>query len=495
MDRDAAIVEIETLKEKRKQLAQQMEAFMGIEFDEKQLKEDLYAAFIKHHRKQFPQITIGRIHEYFLKQRNALGRQAIVDVVKDELYTALGNPNSQFWGQIDLETAIDICCYARYIDPNKRRENSPVIVMNDITKRVESQLNINEEGEGSSGTFNMEHGVSAMTSEDMQTEDWNVDDAPEGSDKLLEDLVDHFLAKADNASGAKSEKCSIIIRSSVLEKPIQIPYRGLAQNTPQVVMEQFDAVDQSGKRMGRPSLYSQPIHIEIVMGPSHDEALELLKQGQGGLGRKSREIHQGVDINNLIPVHNETLNRPANVHCLLLAVQLKILHVNLDKTILANKKFQRLVNGQNKNARFKREFLIKEMLQHLFRYGIRYPTCAPQYTVEEHVPMLQRYLNLRFPGKYRISIFGERGKLRPLWKGTERAEHEIALYLKDEHYYGIRNVNALFGSYYCIDCEAPYSKKIDHRQKCVASALDVVGWVLDFHAKCLKTFQKNVYNV
>ena len=91
----------------------------------------------------------------------------------------------------------------------------------------------------------------------------NVDDAPEGSDKLLEDLVDHFLAKADNASGAKSEKCSIIIRSSVLEKPIQIPYRGLAQNTPQVVMEQFDAVDQSGKRMGRPSLYSQPIHIEV----------------------------------------------------------------------------------------------------------------------------------------------------------------------------------------------------------------------------------------
>jgi len=40
------------------------------------------------------------------------------------------------------------------------------------------------------------------------------------------------------------------------------------------------------------------------MGPSHDEALELLKQGQGGLGRKSREIHQGVDINNLIPVIN-----------------------------------------------------------------------------------------------------------------------------------------------------------------------------------------------
>nr|CAD2176394.1 unnamed protein product [Meloidogyne enterolobii] len=486
MDRHVAEVAIESLKEKRIRLAHQLEVLMGIELDEKQLKEDFYAAFIKHHRKQYPQITIGRIHEYFLKQRNALGRQAIVDVVKDELYTALGNPNSQFWEQIDLETAIDICCYARYIDPKKRRENSPIIIMNDITKRVESQLNINEEGEGTSGTITMEHAemsrskivgefpikhfYSEEVSENIKSTKFkigvfrtvftvkNVNDAPEGSDKLLEDLVDHFLAKADNASGAKSEKCSIIIRSSVLEKPIQIPYRGLAQNTPQVVMEQFDAVDQSGKRMGRPSLYSQPIHIEIVMGPSHDEALELIKQGQGGMGRKSREIHQGVDINNLIPVHNETLNPPSNVHCLILAVQLKILHVNLDKTILENKKFQRLVNGQNKNAIFKREFLIKEMLQQLFRHGIRYPTCAAEYTYDEHVPMLQRYLNLRWPAK--------------------------------GHYYGIRNLNALFGSYYCIDCEAPYTKKIDHRKKCVAKCPRCCGMGFGFPCKVLEDFSK-----
>nr|CAD2201045.1 unnamed protein product [Meloidogyne enterolobii] len=73
----------------------------------------------------------------------------------------------------------------------------------------------------------------------------NLDDAPDGSDALFEDLIDLFIARADAADGSKSEKCSIIIRSSVLEKPIQIPYRGLAQNTPSVVMEQFDAVDQS----------------------------------------------------------------------------------------------------------------------------------------------------------------------------------------------------------------------------------------------------------
>jgi len=51
----------------------------------------------------------------------------------------------------------------------------------------------------------------------------NIEDAPEGTDQLLEDLIDYFISKADKSSGAKSEKCSIIIRSAVLEKPIQIP--------------------------------------------------------------------------------------------------------------------------------------------------------------------------------------------------------------------------------------------------------------------------------
>lgn len=91
----------------------------------------------------------------------------------------------------------------------------------------------------------------------------NVEEAPQGRENLLEQLIEHFYVRAYRAAGARSEKCSIIVRSSVLERPIQIPYRGLAQNTPQVVMEQFDNVDQSGQRMGRPSIYSQPIHIEV----------------------------------------------------------------------------------------------------------------------------------------------------------------------------------------------------------------------------------------
>uniref|UniRef100_A0A914MC23 Uncharacterized protein n=1 Tax=Meloidogyne incognita TaxID=6306 RepID=A0A914MC23_MELIC len=189
MDQHVADIALEELKEKRTRLARKLVQLHGAEYDEKQLKSDLYNAFIQHHRNRFPQIGLVRIHEHFLKERQALGRQAIVDVVKNELYSALGHPNSKYWEQIDLQSAIDVCCYRRYIPSKKKREISPVIIMNDITKRLESQLNIEthasqdlaDGGEGpSSTTTNAQDNVSIFapgtvhymsTSEEIHSEE------------------------------------------------------------------------------------------------------------------------------------------------------------------------------------------------------------------------------------------------------------------------------------------------------------------------------------
>ncbi|CAK5079722.1 unnamed protein product [Meloidogyne enterolobii] len=225
------------------------------------------------------------------------------------------------------------------------------------------------------------------------------------------------------------------------------------------------------------------------MGPSHEEAAELIRE-KGGTGRNRREIDQGVDLNNLIPVNNENLTPPANVHCLILAVQLKIQHVNMTNSAYDKVKFHRLVNGQTKNSKIKREVLIKEMIQQMLKNRIRYPSNAKEYTVEEHVPMIQQLLDILFPSKYRISVFGDHGRMRPIWKGQKRAEHEIALFLKEGHYYGIRNVNALFGSYYCLDCEAPFHDKKVHRQTCVAKCPRCCGMGFGFPCLEINGFSK-----
>jgi len=38
------------------------------------------------------------------------------------------------------------------------------------------------------------------------------------------------------------------------------------------------------------------------MGPSTEEALEMVQKARGGSGRNKREIEHGIDLNNLIPV-------------------------------------------------------------------------------------------------------------------------------------------------------------------------------------------------
>nr|CAD2200857.1 unnamed protein product [Meloidogyne enterolobii] len=256
-------------------------------------------------------------------------------------------------------------------------------------------------------------------------------------------------------------------------------------------MEQFDAVEQSGKRMGRPSIYSQPIHIEIVMGPSHDEAQELIRKGQSGSGRKPREIMRGIDMNNLIQVHNENLGEPFKYYCLILAVQLTILYVNLEKTTSAQKNFMRLVNENGAKYKLNRIILIKKMLEQMKKHGIRFPLGLQQYIVEEHAPLIQKLLNEQFPGEYRLAIFGETGQMKSLWKGRERAKKDICIYLMNGHYYGIRNVNTLFGKdmYYCIECESPYQRKTEHRQNCIAKCQRCCGIGSDFPCKEIEGFE------
>uniref|UniRef100_A0A1I8C2A8 DNA-directed DNA polymerase n=1 Tax=Meloidogyne hapla TaxID=6305 RepID=A0A1I8C2A8_MELHA len=319
----------------------------------------------------------------------------------------------------------------------------------------------------------------------------NADEAPQGRELLLEQLIDHFFVRAYRGSGARSQKCSIIIRSSVLERPIQVPYRGLAQNTPQVVMEQFDTVDQSGQRMGRPSIYSQPINIEIVMGPSHEEALKLVRKDREGTGRRRREIHNGIDVNNIIHVQNEDLPSPYNRHCLLLAIQLTMLYVSKPKTPLASVQFQRLTQGSDIKSKYNRTQLIKTTLIQMKNNKIPYPRNERIYNVDEHVPLIQKLLDIQFPGQYRIAIFGEFGRTKSIWKCKKRARNDICLYLKDEHFSGIRKLNTFFGTdYYCLDCEATYKCKKTHRAKCLAKCPRCCGMGIDYPCEEIEGYMK-----
>lgn len=76
-------------------------------------------------------------------------------------------------------------------------------------------------------------------------------------------LLEHFIDQADWNSGTFPERYSVIIRSDLLERPIQIPYATWEQNTIPVIMREFEKVEQSNKRKGMQSMFEAPLNVSF----------------------------------------------------------------------------------------------------------------------------------------------------------------------------------------------------------------------------------------
>ena len=139
-----------------------------------------------------------------------------------------------------------------------------------------------------------------------------------------------------------------------------------------------------------------------------------------------------------------------------------------EKDNRAKCRFDKLVNGKGRVSINRRNTLILGMIKGMHMAGIKYPLFETTYTVEKHLPMIQQYLDIKYPKLFRLSVFGTSGQMKPIWKGPNRARHELCLYLANGHYFGIRKLNTLFGAPYCIDCEGVYSNERSHRIKCLA---------------------------
>nr|CAD2205759.1 unnamed protein product [Meloidogyne enterolobii] len=131
------------------------------------------------------------------------------------------------------------------------------------------------------------------------------------------------------------------------------------------------------------------------------------------------------------------------------------------------------------------------MLSQMKQHKVPYPMNEKIYNVDEHVPLVQKLLDILYPGQYRIAIFGDRGNAKPIWKGKKRAHNELCLFLKDEHFSGIRKLNTLFGTdYYCLDCETTYDKKKNHRATCLAKCPRCCGMGIDYPCEEIEGYMK-----
>jgi len=190
-------------------------------------------------------------------------------------------------------------------------------------------------------------------------------------------------------------------------------------------------------------------------------------------------------------------------YCLFLAVQLTKKYLELkpgNKT--ENVQFQRILRSPRKAIM--RLALVIQLLVDMNTYGFEIPLDLPAYTVSEYAPMLQQYFDRRYgAGAYRLTIFSSLGTLKPIYKGNNfPARCELCLYLWEGHFWGIRRFNNIFGTtFYCLDCERPFTKKDKHTIRCRAKCKQCCGIGFGFPCDdepgyervcegCNKTFRK-----
>jgi hypothetical protein len=215
-----------------------------------------------------------------------------------------------------------------------------------------------------------------------------------------------------------------------------------------MIMAEFDKVEQSFRAKGLPSLFSQPLHIELLLGPSNDEVNELLHSA--GSGRKKTEIFRNVNASSLIIIAEGEYDATNN-YCLFDAIAMGILYrknleiedVRQRKT--AQKQFERLATQQGFYEQ-RRKQMRMELLDHIIASGFNIPYDLAAYSTNEHLPLIQQYFyQLPQPQQCRLIVFGEHGMFKPLFKGSKRARYDIPLFISEGHFFPIRNLNTFMG--------------------------------------------------
>ncbi|KAH7702549.1 putative DNA polymerase, partial [Aphelenchoides avenae] len=85
----------------------------------------------------------------------------------------------------------------------------------------------------------------------------------------------------------------------------------------------------------------------------------------------------------------------------------------------------------------------------------------------DDVSKVQEYFNRAHEGLFRLVIFGERSGHKTLFNGGVNAKNNLFLYHNNGHFDVMKSPAQFFDrKYYCVDCEAPFSKVEQHTIHC-----------------------------
>lgn len=134
--------------------------------------------------------------------------------------------------------------------------------------------------------------------------------------------------------------------------------------------------------------------------------------------------------------------------CLFLAIGLTLKYLKIqaiqEKSLrhLKQSRFHRMTTKSDQFNKQRRIDLAKGLLQKIRDSGIEIDDTLSAYSIDEHLPLIQKYFDkLDDPDdRCRIIVFGQYGILRPMFKGSRRSKWNVPLFFHDGHFWGIRNL-------------------------------------------------------
>lgn len=267
--------------------------------------------------------------------------------------------------------------------------------------------------------------------------------------------------------GRSPKMFGLLLFGHGLESPICIPTRTREQNRVEVIMNEIDVLEISNKKW---NFLDNPVNIIITILSS--------PYGKGKAKNFNAKSYFGTKERHRIRVQNN------DEYCLFYALELARLYHDQRQITELKKIGQDIPSYLMKQPAFyslrrskkKQRFYAMKLIEEaeidpdLDEYGI------------EHLKMVQEFYDDEYPSMYRIILIDDSTDYSPLWAGPIGRKYDVALYLENGHYDGLKSIAAFFGHRkYCpgklnfkntekiiLDCSCFYKEDSRHDVGCKA---------------------------
>ena len=261
-------------------------------------------------------------------------------------------------------------------------------------------------------------------------------------------------------AGNTADRVGIILRSESLDYDMWIPIREYNEDTAPSLLHRFETLNSYKNG----SLYGTPFSVQVSCFDARRLQNDIMANPHSlleGHGRRVKGGGPNID-HNIIEEGLIRINNNGDNFCLFHAIETA--RLNAITPTKERWRFTRYRTNQHHQKKTVRK-LMKEA---------EIPLDLAIYDARTHIPAIQNYFDLKYPGQFRILVFRKIGKFAPVFStGASTNIYPLCIYHEEQKFDAIYKITTFFGiRNYCFSCCAPFNKKEDHMASCKALCLN-----------------------